>query len=401
MFFLVICSNLYIAVRDSLYKKAVFHLQRGQNMGTGITSAVTDCSAFLTDAIKAIEELNRSKKACEDLEAEEEQIDKELEQERLNMADTINQTVKKRRDGISASYDKEIGTEQDRLRKIRAKREKAKNQGIKERIAEETKELKEKNQELSMQLKTLFKQNRVPSFCKTTWFYAFYMPGSLKELGLLILGFLVCFVGIPLASYLFIPEENRKFWVMVIIYLIVILIFGGLYILVGNKVKMRHLAVLKQGKDIRGTIRGNNRKIRAITSSIRKDRDEAIYNLEKYDDEISQIEQELQQLSNQKKEALNAFNTVTKTIISDEIMNNNKVKMEALEEEHARIEARLKEAQIHAKEQALLVTDQYETYLGKEFLQPDKLSELAKIVRGGRASNLSEAIAVYQAQKNG
>lgn len=370
-------------------------------MGTGITSAVTDCSAFLADAIKAIEELNRSKKACEDLEAEEERIDKELEQERLDMADTINQTVKKRRDGISASYDKEIGTEQDRLRKIRAKREKAKNQGIKERIAEETKELKEKNQELSMQLKTLFKQNGVPSFCKTTWFYAFYMPGSLKELGLLILGFLVCFVGIPLASYLFIPEENRKFWVMVIIYLIVILIFGGLYILVGNKVKMRHLAVLKQGKDIRGTIRGNNRKIRAITSSIRKDRDEAIYNLEKYDDEISQIEQELQQLSNQKKEALNAFNTVTKTIISDEIMNNNKVKMEALEEEHARIEARLKEAQIHAKEQALLVTDQYETYLGKEFLQPDKLSELAKIVRGGRASNLSEAIAVYQAQKNG
>lgn len=132
-------------------------------MGTGITSAVTDCSAFLADAIKAIEELNRSKKACEDLEAEEERIDKELEQERLDMADTINQTVKKRRDGISASYDKEIGTEQDRLRKIRAKREKAKNQGIKERIAEETKELKEKNQELSMQLKTLFKQNRVPS----------------------------------------------------------------------------------------------------------------------------------------------------------------------------------------------------------------------------------------------
>ena len=60
---------------------------------------------------------------------------------------------------------------------------------------------------------------------------------------------------------------------------------------------------------------------------------------------------------------------MTKTIISDEIMNNNKVKMEALEEEHARIEARLKEAQIHAKEQALLVTDQYETYLGKEFFQ--------------------------------
>ena len=76
---------------------------------------------------------------------------------------------------------------------------------------------------------------------------------------------------------------------------------------------------------------------------------------------------------------------MTKTIISDEIMNNNKVKMEALEEEHARIEARLKEAQIHAKEQALLVTDQYEKVLAKSFcsrincLNWQKLSEAGEL----------------------
>ena len=167
---------------------------------------------------------------------------------------------------------------------------------------------------------------------------------------------------------------------------------------------MRHLAVLKQGKISQyrlGEITGKFGPLHPL--SVRTGmRPFTIWKNTMIESGFwSQIEQELQQLSNQKKEALNAFNTVTKTIISDEIMNNNKVKMEALEEEHARIEARLKEAQIHAKEQALLVTDQYETYLGKEFLQPDKLSELAKIVRGGRASNLSEAIAVYQAQKNG
>ena len=125
-----------------------------------------------------------------------------------------------------------------------------------------------------------------------------------------------------------------------------------------------------------------------------------MYNLEKYDDEISQIEQELQQISSQKSEALNTFNTVTKTIISDEIINNNRDRIQALEEEHTRIESRLKEAQIHAKEQALLVTNQYETYLGKEFLQPDRLSELAKIIRSEQASNLSEAMAVYRSQRN-
>ncbi len=63
-------------------------------------------------------------------------------------------------------------------------------------------------------------------------------------------------------------------------------------------------------------------------------------------------------------------------------MNNNKVKMEALEEEHARIEARLKEAQIHAKEQALLVTDQYEI-LAKSFCSRINWSELAKLSEAG------------------
>lgn len=361
---------------------------------------ITNYSTFLSDAIKAVEELNRSKKACDELAIEERRTEQELEKQRQAVEDAINQTVRKRREDISASYDKEIKAEQERLRKIRAKREKAKNQGIKERIAEETQVLREQNQELSAQLKTLFKQNGVPGFCKTTWFYAMYMPGSIKELGLLLLSFGICFLAIPCSIYWFIPEINRKSWILIIIYLIVILIFGGLYVTVGNKIKVHHLAVLKQGKDIRSLIRSNNRKIRVITTSIRKDRNESLYNLEKYDDEISQIEQELQQISNQKNEALNTFNTVTRTIISDEIINNSKDSIQALEEEHARLETRLKETQIHAKEQALLVTNQYETYLGKEFLQTDRLSELAKIIRSEQASNLSEAITVYRSQRN-
>lgn len=361
---------------------------------------ITNYSAFLSEAIKAVEELNRSKRVCEELAAEESRTEQELEKQRQNVTDAINQTVKKRREDISASYDKEIKAGQERLRKIRAKREKAKNQGIKERIAEETEVLREQNQELATQIKTLFKQNRVPGFCKTTWFYALYMPGSIKELGLLLFSFGICFLAVPCGAYWLISEINRKPWMLIIIYLIVILIFGGLYVSVNNKIKAQHLAVLKQGKDIRNGIRSNNRKIRAITASIRKDRNESLYNLEKYDDEISQIEQELQQISNQKSEALNTFNTVTKTIISDEIISNNKDRIQALEDEHTRMETRLKEAQIHAKEQALLLTNQYETYLGKEFLQTDRLSELAKIIRSQQASNLSEAIAVYRSQRN-
>ena len=376
-------------------------------MGSGIT----DYSAFLSEAIKSVEELNRSKKVCEDLEAEEQRLDRELENEKKAVSDSIGLTVKKRREEISSSYDKEIGSGQERLRKIRAKREKAKSQGVKERIAEETEVLREHNQELETQMKTLFKQDRVPAFCRSTWYYAMYMPGSVKEIGLMLLTFCVCFLAVPGIAYLLtvallvlpylLPSAERKYWMLALIYVLAILVFGGIYITIGNKTRINHAEALRQGRNIRSLIRTNKKKIRVITVSIRRDRDEAVYNLEKFDDEIARLEQELQQISLHKKEALNTFNTVTKNIISDEIINNSRNRIEAIEEEHERISGKLKEAQKHAKEQALYVTDQYETYLGKEFMQPEKIAELAKIMRNGQASNLSEAIAVYKSQKNG
>ena len=79
------------------------------------------------------------------------------------------------RDRINSSYDQEIGKGQERLKKARAKREKAKSQGIKERIAEETSELREHNRDLKVQMRTLFQKNRVPAWCGTTFYYALYL----------------------------------------------------------------------------------------------------------------------------------------------------------------------------------------------------------------------------------
>ena len=73
---------------------------------------------------------------------------KALDTEKKQMTDAVGSTVKKRRDDINSSYDAEINKAQDQLKKARAKREKAKNQGMKERIAEETSELHEYNKEL-------------------------------------------------------------------------------------------------------------------------------------------------------------------------------------------------------------------------------------------------------------
>ena len=60
-----------------------------------------------------------------------------------------------------------------------------------------------------------------------------------------------------------------------------------------------------------------------IEKSIRRDKNEKMYNLEKFDDEIAQLEQEIRRISTQKQEALNSFEQVTKTIIADEILSGS------------------------------------------------------------------------------
>ena len=60
----------------------------------------------------------------------------------------VNQTVKSRKAEVTKSYDEELAKTQEQLKKVRTKREKAKNQGIKERIAEDTKSLSKENEDL-------------------------------------------------------------------------------------------------------------------------------------------------------------------------------------------------------------------------------------------------------------
>ena len=65
-------------------------------------------------------------------------------------------------DEISSDYDSEIRKGSGSLKKARAKREKGENRGMKERIADETSELRAHNRELRLQMRTLFQKGGCP-----------------------------------------------------------------------------------------------------------------------------------------------------------------------------------------------------------------------------------------------
>lgn len=353
---------------------------------------ITDYVSFLKDAKSAVTELTDIKKEEAKLRDEEERAERSLSAERKQLKEQISTTITRRRQEIQRSYDEEIAKANDKLKKVRARREKAKSQGIKERIAEETAELEAYNRELIVKMNTLFKTDRVPFFCRSNLFYALYYPRTAGEFLALLISFVLCFLALPFGIYMAIPKKGTM-W-LVLIYAAVIFVLGGLYVGIGNSTRDRHGAALREGKTIRGLLASNKKKISVITSGIRKDHNDSAYDLGKYDDEISQLSGELEQISSKKKETLNTFENVTKNIITDEIAGNSKEKLDTLEANYRELNARRKSHETMVKEKSIFITDNYASYLGKEFLEPAKIDQLIRLIENGEAVNLSDAISL-------
>ena len=359
-----------------------------------MAQAITNYTAFFTGAKEAVKKLEELRQKERELEDKEKKLERSLKTEQKMAADAVAATVKQREEEITGSYDAEIDKARERLKKVRQKREKAKSQGIKERIEEDTSSLVRENKEIKGQMKTLFQANHVPGYCRSGFYYALYFTRGLREAGVLMLMLLVCFLAVPCGVYFLIP--NRNSFYLFGIYLAAILLFGGIYVMIGNRTKMRHMEVLKEGRVLRNRIRENERKIRAIARTIRKDKNESSYNLEKFDDEIAHLDQDISQIVRKKNEALNTFETVTKSIISDEIFGNRKKELDRLAEELESTGSELKLVQGQIKEQSLTAADEYGIYVGKDFLTVERLEALEKLIAGGNAANISEAITVYK-----
>ncbi|MCI8660812.1 MAG: hypothetical protein HFG54_11325 [Lachnospiraceae bacterium] len=355
-----------------------------------------ECLVFLNEARDALDELSLLEEQEKQLSQEETRLEECLEAEKKLMEDTIQKTIKTRREEIRATYEKEMDKAQSQLKKMRSKREKAKNEGIKGRILEETRPFMEEIRELKMQMKGLIRQNHVPGYCQSALYYGLYFPRHLKEYMMLILYVLIFFLMIPWGVYLLIPE--RKPLYLTVVYFVDILVVGGGYLAIGNRTKMLYMETLREGRKYQDQIWENKKKIKKTTSAIRRDRNESLYNLEKFDDEIARLQQELSDVASKQKDALNAFETVTKNILTDEIEHNHKEKLDHLQEKYQQVSAELRSVMQQMKEKRMHVTGCYGTYLGQEFMDAQKIVQLSELVREGRASNVSEAISVYKAQ---
>lgn len=154
--------------------------------------------AVTLDAIhdsELIKTVNRAKQLLNDLdEAEKDktrltgelkQSEKAYSSMEKSVAEGITTALKKKKEEIAATYDRELSQYQDQIDVCKTERAKAKANAIAQRIQVETAPLNQQNQQLEAQIELKFKENKVPVVCKKRAISMLFFPKT-AEIGQLI-----------------------------------------------------------------------------------------------------------------------------------------------------------------------------------------------------------------------
>lgn len=334
-------------------------------------------------------------------------LSKNIVAEEKSIADEIASTIKKRKQEISATYDDRLDDNRARKKKVANKRDKKKNQKINERIEDETRHIKENNRELEVELKTLFKKNKVPGYCASKLYFIMFNPRGIGEIFSMLISFLVYFAGIPGALGFIVKkcvledmkDINEAFWVVLIVAVAVILQLI-IYFLIFNSTKVRHGDIIAQARSIRDKMKANDRQVDAIKVSINKDKDESAYNLDSYDEKMAKLDDEADDIGDEKKEALKEFEDKTKQLIIDEINGRRLQTLEDMKAEKRELEDKITKGEKMYSDKVLQITKDYASFLGEDMCKQDKLNDLLALMADGEAETVSQAISLYKGQKS-
>ncbi len=347
-----------------------------------------------------VEDYNNSKVLNEQAQAEEKRLEKELALNKKNLKDDIEITVKKRRNEVSDKFDKEIDKDESKLRKIRGQRSKAKNKGVKARIAEETADLTAQNNELKANIKSSLRAEKLSSFCGSGLYFSLFFTKGVGEIFFCALVIILMFLCLPLAVYELLPFEKldgglQKLFLAITYFVIVVLVFF-LYKLIENNTKHKHKEALLSVRSLRDQVNSNNNQIRKIAKSIRKDKNEDMYNLGDYDNKLQDLENDIAIITQNKADALKMFDETTKPAIVQEIEGREMPRIEELEQKYNEIVARHAELEDTVKQLGIKLSTEYESYVDKSFSDAAKIDELISFMENGQAATVGEAIQAYK-----
>lgn len=365
----------------------------------GDTNIMSEGIETLNTIKESLLELDNYKQETEQLSMEEKRLEKAIKSKEKDIRDEITLTLKKRKDEVGNTFDEQISKLKAKIRKAQNKKDKLKGAKVSERIEGETIDLWEENEKLSMDIKDIFKENKIPRIYNNGLYYSLYFPSSFSDVFIFILLMGIAFIGIPCGIYFGILPERKTIY-LIAVYFITIFLVGGLYLFFNNISKTKYLDPITQVKQLRIQIRTNKKKIKGIKKSVLKDKDESSYGLEEIKQELMELDTDLKELEKKKQEAIHNFEDTTSVVITAEIKAKHQEELDELKADYYNIHQNLNQCDSKIKDSALYMANNYEAYVGKEFLKVEKIDQLIRLMEDNGLSTISEGVAFFHQEEN-
>lgn len=350
---------------------------------------------FIGKAKRALEDLEDAQKDKTQLAGEVKQCEKNYSNMEKNISESITVALKKRKEEIAASFDKELSQYQDEIDACKTERAKAKANAIAQKIQVETAPLNQQNQQLEAQIDMKFRENKVPAICKKRSISMLFFPSQLRDWIMDAIVFVAAFLVIPMFLAMAIRNPIA---LAILLFLYTGALFGA-YLFVLHRFMLRFVGVNAEVEDLRKCIRTNNKNKQLMINRIKKSQDETGYHLGAYDEKISEFQQLMQETVARRQEALEKFENEVRHQITADITAANKDDMNAMlqQVEDKRQELTNKKDEITKLEEEIKET--YESVFGKEILYKQKLNGITTFCQQNPDLSLEDALAAYKASK--
>lgn len=317
---------------------------------------------------------------------------KKSEALKKELADEVNSKVQSGEKAICEGYDRTIKDERAKLKSVKAEREKAKEAGMRDRIYDETIDIKKSNDELIRKRKEMFKADKVPPFCSNKLFYAFIYPQSFTDYILFFAIMIGIFAVLP---YILVLFTSIQTWGIVTYESITAILGVTVFRIIRNATLLKHYDVIKKGRKITDEINYNKGIINKIKKGIKSDTSETMYNLGEFDDEIDAVSVSIRNTEAERAAALEDFEKNAKPEIIKNIEEVRKPAIETLLEDIKKKRAEADNIASELKTRRAFISSNYEAYLGQDFVTIPQLKRLEQIMRNGDAKTIGGAIDVY------
>lgn len=322
---------------------------------------------------------------------------KKLEKE---LSDTNKCIEKEEKEVINKALSSELEQENRiieatnaKIKTIKGKRDKAKEKGIKRRIKEETADLVETNTKVKCYIRKTLKENNLPGYCDNDWYYLMYCNQGIVQLLIKWLVFIVGYVVIP---YILVKIINPWFLLKGILWLVIAGLFFGVYITIYLLTKDNDTGTLEELREYREKIAKNNKRIREIKRSIRKDADEETYGLEKYDDDLQMLEETLNEATYKKNTKIKLFEDNSRTQIIESVREKYSESISKIQEEIAHKVNVCEDKTKELNQVEEILENNYEKFISKPYLNAGCISRMLELVENGSAKNIGEAFQIVK-----